>query len=176
MTHSFEITLTERDLVDAFRLNARNPAIRPLILAAAVVAAILILLLAISPEARLSATSRPLTLMLEGALALAALLLVALAVFLRPIWRWMARRALAQRQDLANPIHYSFDEKGLSQAATFTNANYPWPALRSWRESEGILLVYISDQLFYPIPKSQVDEGTVDALRHALASSGVRKR
>ena len=114
--------------------------------------------------------------MLEGALALAAILLLALAILLKPIWRWAARRALTQRQDLANPIQYNFDEECLSQEATFTKASYPWSALKSWREGDSMLLVYISDQLFYPIPKAQLDETTIDALRKALETAGVRKR
>ncbi|MBV1687117.1 YcxB family protein [Novosphingobium sp. G106] len=172
----FTVTLGESDLVEAFRLNARRAAIRPLVLAAVLVTALLVLLLAISPLARQSLTSRPLTLMLEGALALAALLLL-LAVLVRPlIFRKLAQRSLAQRADLAGPVEWEFGAEGIRHTTIHSDSRYPWAALRGWRENEAVLLLYIADNLFYIVPKAQVGTDVVDGLHRAIAEASLRER
>lgn len=176
MSGAFEVTLSEADLVQAFRLNARRGAIRPLILAAILVTMILLLLLAISPAARQSFTSRPLTLMLEGALALAALLLL-LVVLARPaIFRALARRTLAQRAELAGPIHWEFGPEGIRHQTVHSDSRYPWSALRGWRENEAILLIYVADNLFYVVPKAQLDAGLSESLHRNIEEAGLPHR
>jgi hypothetical protein len=74
------------------------------VLAAILTKLLLALLLIISPAARLSFSSRPLT--LEGALVLAAVLLL-LVLLARPaIFRRRARRTLTQRAELAGLIRW----------------------------------------------------------------------
>ncbi|HEX8055985.1 MAG TPA: YcxB family protein [Novosphingobium sp.] len=172
----FTVTLGESDLVEAFRLNARRAAIRPLVLAAALVTALLVLLLAISPAARLSLTSRPLTLMLDGALALAALLLL-LVVLARPlIFRKLAERSLAQRADLAGPVEWEFGSEGIRHATIHSDSRYPWTALRGWRENDRVLLLYLADNLFYIVPKAKVGIDVIDGLHRAIADTSLRER
>jgi hypothetical protein len=172
----FAVTLGERDLVQAFNLNAKRAAIRPLILAAVLVTVLLVLLLAISPAARQSLTARPLTLMLEGALALAALLLL-LVILARPlIFRKLAQRSLVQRADLAGPVEWEFGPEGIRHTTIHSDSRYPWPALRGWRENEAVLLLYIADNLFYIVPKSQVGSELLASPRRALADSGLSQR
>lgn len=172
----FVVTLGESDLVQAFRLNARRAAIRPLVLAAVLVTALLVLLLAISPAARQSLTSRPLTLMLEGALALAAVLLL-LAVLVRPlIFRKLAQRSLAQRADLAGPVEWEFGSEGIRHTTVHSDSRYPWTALRGWRENEAVLLLYIADNLFYIVPKAKIATDVIDGLRRAIADTSLRER
>ncbi|MBC2666405.1 YcxB family protein [Novosphingobium flavum] len=172
----FEITLTEEDLVAAFRLHARLERTRPLFLAVLLLVELLVILLICSPQARWSVTSRPLTLLLEGALALAALLLLAVMIALRPLWRLAARRQLAQRPDLSGPIRYAFTDETLSHGTVFSESTYPWSALHGWREDERTLMIYISSQLFYPIPKAKVPPATIAALTGALQAGGVVRR
>lgn len=173
---SFAVTLGEDDLVQAFRLNAKRAAIRPLVLAAVLVTMLLVLLLAISPAARLSLTSRPLTLMLEGALVLAALLLL-LAALARPlIFRKLAQRSLAQRADLAGPVEWEFRPDVIRHRTIHSDSLYPWTALRGWRENEAVLLLYIADNLFYIVPKAQVGAEIVAGLHRAIAGASLRER
>lgn len=172
----FTVKLGESDLVQAFRLNAKRAAIRPLVLAAVLVTMLLVLLLAISPAARLSLTSRPLTLMLEGALALSALLLL-LAILIRPlIFRKLAQRSLAQRADLAGPVEWEFGPEGVRHKTVHSDSLYPWPALRGWRENEAVLLLYIADNLFYVVPKAQVRAEVIAGLHRIIAQTSLRER
>lgn len=171
----FETILSEADLLAAFRLHARLRRIRPLLIAAGVVSTLLVLLLVASPAARLSATHRPLTLLLEGALGILILLALTAALALRPLWRMQARRTLAQRRDLAEPVQWEFSEAGLRHTSVFSDSTYPWAALREWREDEHVILIYISAQLFYIVPRAAVDPALLEGLRDALVTGGVRK-
>ena len=176
MKHAFEITLIEDDLVEGFRLNARFERVRPVILAIVLLGALLAMIFMISPQARWSAQHRPLTLLLEGAAGILLLLVVALFASLGSIWRRGARRQLAQRRDLSEPIRYEVTAESLRHTSCFSDSTYPWPALRAWRESDKLMLIYISDLLFYPIPKSRVAPEAIDFIRAALTHAGVAKR
>ncbi len=176
MNGAFGITLSEDDLVAAFRLNARLERTRPLWLAVLLLTFLLVLLLILSPQARWSATSRPLTLMLEGALALVVFLVAAVIVSMRPIWRLIARRSLAQRGDLAGLINYAFSPDGLTHRTVYSQSTYPWTALHGWRENDRMVMIYLSAHLFYPIPTAQVAPETLEALREALRTGGVPRR
>ena len=114
--------------------------------------------------------------MLLGAVLLAALLLALVLALRRPILRSMARRTLEQRRELATPVRWAFDDKSLRIETRFTRSAFPWDALRGWREDRHVLLVYLSDQLFHAVPKDQVEEAQVAALRSALESRGVPRR
>jgi hypothetical protein len=173
---AFTVTLSEDDLYRGFLLNAANRNVRPLVIAALGVTALLLVLVSSSSSARHSLTGNPLTLLLEGALLLAALLLVLVLLFRRTILRSLARRTLAQRRELATPVEWSFDDQALSVVTRFTSSRFPWDALRGWREDEHTLLVYLADQLFHSVPRRQVDEAEVGMLRTALQSHGVPKR
>jgi hypothetical protein len=172
----FTVTMREEDLYRGFLLNAANPKARPLMLAIVVLLALLIALLAAYPDALYALTCNALTLMLLGAVFLAASLLAIVLLVRRPILRAMARRTLAQRRDLATPVAWSFDDATLRVTTRFTRSEFPWDALRRWREDDHVLLVYLADQLFHAVPKHQVDEAQVTALRAALESHGVPSR
>lgn len=176
MSTRFETRLSEADLLAGFRLNAHNRAVRPLLLTAALLMAVLVLLAVICGLALYSLTHDPLTLMLEGAVAL-AILLVALILLLRPaILRGLAQRTLRQRADLAQPIRWEFDGEHLRHTTIYADSRYPWGTLQGWRENETTLLVYVADNVFYAIPKAQVAADTLDALRRQLQAAGVRSR
>jgi hypothetical protein len=172
----FTVTLSEEALYRGFLLNAANRNARPVMLAAAAVLALLVALLASSPAARYSLACNALTLMLLGAVLLAAFLLALVLLVRRPILRSMARRTLSQRRDLGTRIAWSFDDSALRIVTRFTRSELPWDALRRWREDDGVLLVYLADQLFHVVPKDQVDQALVNALRTALESHGVPRR
>jgi hypothetical protein len=169
----FSVTMRVEDRYRGFLLNAANRNVRPLLFAIAALVLTLIALLALFPEARLTLACSAGTLMLLGAVLLAAALLGAVLVLRRPILRGMARRTLEQRRELATPVAWSFDDTALRVATRFTRSEFPWDALRGWREDDTTLLVYLADQL---LPKHQVEEAQVAALRSALESHGVPRR
>src|SRR5688500_1878361 len=129
----FTVTMSEDDLYRGFLLNAANRKVRPVMIAAAGLATLLAILIWASPAARYSLVTHPLTLMLEGAVLLAATLLALVLLFRRTILRSMARRTLEQRRELATPVHWGFDDEALSVATRFTQSRFPWDALRGWR-------------------------------------------
>jgi len=172
----FTVTMREEDLYRGFLLNAANRNLRPVMLAALVVLTLLVMLLAISPSARSSLACNALTLMLLSAVFLTAFLLALVLLARRPILRSMARRTIEQRRELATPVEWSFDDRSLRITTRFTRSDFPWDSLRRWREDDHVLLVYLADQLFHAVPKSQVDENQITALRGALESHGVPRR
>jgi len=170
---SFTVTLSETDLLNGFRLHARLGRARPLILAAILVAMLLCLLLIASPAARHSATHSPATLLLEGALLLALLLVASLGLAIRPLWRRAARRTLAERRDLREPVRYEFSPETFRRVSCFSDSTWPWTALSGWREDDRILMIYPARQLFHAIPKDKVDPAVLAALREALGASAL---
>ena len=172
----FTVSLREEDLYRGLLLNAHNRNLRPVMLAALLLSVLLIALLALSPGTWYALTCSAGTLMLLGALFLAATLLVAVLLVRKPVMRSMARRTLEQRRELATPIQWAFDDEALRIETRFTRSQFPWDALAGWREDEHILMVYLFDQLFHAVPKGQVEDAQVAALRQALESYGVPRR
>jgi hypothetical protein len=172
----FTVTMREEDLYRGFVLNASRRNARPAIIALLAVLALLLLLLVLSPEARAALVCSALALMLEGAVLLAATLLALVLLVRNPLLRSLARRTLEQRRELATPVEWAFDDAALRIATRFTRSEFPWDALRGWREDQATLLVYLGDQLFHAVPKHQVDEAQVTALRTALDAHGVPRR
>jgi hypothetical protein len=172
----FTVTLREEDLYRGFLLNAANRKPRPLLVVVLALVALIGVLLELSPNARYAMVFNPFYLLLEGAVLLAAFLLLLVLVFRRTLLRSMARRTLEQRRELGTPIQWSFDDQELRIATRFTRSAFPWDALRGWREDKHCLLVYLADQLFHTVPKDQVNAADMDALRAALESHGVPRR
>src|SRR5918993_4985342 len=144
----FTVTMREQDLYRGFLLNAANRRARPAIVAVVALLTLLAVLIALFPEARYSLAGNALMPMLEGAVLLAATLLAFVLLLRKPILRSMARRTLEQRRELATPVAWSFDDDALRIVTRFTRSEFPWDALRGWREDDATLLVYLADQLF----------------------------
>ena len=172
----FEVTLSEHDLVGAFRLHANFRRVGPLLLAVVLLVILLGLILLISPASRLSATSRPLTLLLEGAVGILMLLVAALFAALPAIWRRGARRTLEQREDLAGPVTYTVAPEALTIVTIYSTIRLPWAALRCWRENDALMLLYITDQQFHALPKAEIPPEAMDALHEVLANAQVRRK
>ncbi len=176
MTHSFVVTLTSDDLVTSYRLHAPLRCIRMIVLAILALLAALVAVLLLSPEARLSATTKPLLLLLEGAVGALALVAWIAAMLIPVIWKRTARNALAQRADLSGPITYRFDVRGVAIETARSKADYAWSDLSSWREGRGLILLYLANDLFHPVPLEQVDPAVADRLRQALTGSNLTRR
>jgi hypothetical protein len=172
----FTVTMREEDLYRGFLLNAASRNARPALILVLGVLAMLWVLLMLSTEARKSLVCNAATLMLEGAVLLAAAALATVLLLRKPMLRSLARRTLEQRRELATPVEWSFDEAVLRVVTRFTRSEFPWDALRGWREDETTLLVYLGDQLFHGVPKHQVEAAQVAALRAALEAHGVPRK
>jgi hypothetical protein len=172
----FTVTMREEDLYRGFLLNAASRNVQPLIAAALAIVTLLLVLLSLEPGARYALACSALALLLEGALLLAAFLLALVLVTRKPILRSMARRTLEQRRELATPVQWAFDDQALRIVTRFTRSELPWDALRAWREDDHVLLVYLADQQFHAVPKHQVEQAQMIALRTALESHGVPRK
>jgi hypothetical protein len=172
----FIVNLTEDDLYRGFRLHAGNRRARPALLGILLCLVLIALLLALDPGAVCRLLAWPAGSMLVGAVLLAALLLVVALAVRGPVWRNMARRTLEQRRELGTPITWAFDEAGLRIVTRFTRSEFPWDALRGWREDEHLMLIYLADHLFHSVPKAQVEAAALDGLRAALTAHGVPRR
>lgn len=172
----FTVQLAEDDLAEGFKLTARLRRVVPVIGAILVLLALLGLIFALSPQSRYSAQHRPLLLLLEGAAGILLLLVGLLLASLGRIWRLNARRTLAQRPDLAEPIAYEITAEAVRHTTIFADSTIPWTALRGWQENKKVFMIYLTDQLFYAIPKAQAPAEAIDAIRAALSRAGVAKR
>ena len=172
----FTVSLREEDLYRGFRLNGVNRRARPLLWAVLVCVLLIAALLAASPSSLCLIIRSPGSMMLVGAVLLAAFLVALVLGTCNMIWRSMARRTLEQRRELGTPIEWSFDDEALRIVTRFTSSAFPWDALRGWREDGHCLLIYLADQLFHTVPRDQVDVAQIDALRTALESHGVPRR
>ena len=129
-----EVQLDEADLVGAYRLMGRRNTrqARPAIALATILAAILVALVLLFPDARASFGRSPLLAGLLGAGLLAASLLFALLAALPLLFRRAARRTLAEHPGLADPIAYEIGEDRLGIVTSRSQANYRWDELHGW--------------------------------------------
>ena len=172
----FTAQLSEDDLVEGFRLAARLRRVVPVIAAVIVLLALLGVIFAVSPQSRYSAQHSPLLLLLEGAAGILLLLVGTLLALLPRIFRANARRTMAQRPDLAEPIAYEISDESFRHTTIYADSTLPWASLRGWSENRRVFMVYLTDQLFYAIPKAQAPGEAIDAIRTALTRAGVAKR
>jgi membrane protein implicated in regulation of membrane protease activity len=165
-----EVRLDEADLVAAYRLIGRRNTrqARPAIALATILAAIVVALTAMYPDARAAFGRSPLLAGLLGAVLLAAGLLAALVAALPLLFRRAARHTLAEHPGMADPIAYEIGEDRLGIVTSRSQANYRWDELHGWREDERIVLILLTRQLFYVVPKAQVEPAALDALRARL--------
>ena len=168
-----EVQLEEADLVAAYRLMGRRNTrqARPAIALATILAAILVALVLLFPDARASFGRSPLLSGLLGAVLLAASLLFALLAVLPLLFRRAAKRTLAEHPGLADPIAYEVDDDTVGILTSRSQAQYRWDELHGWREDERIVVILLTRQLFYVVPKAQVEPAALDALRARLGAA-----
>ena len=167
---SIEVRLEEADVIAAYRLMGRRSRrqARPLIATSVILAAIVVALLVMFPDARLAFARSPLLAGLLGAVLLLVGLLIALLAATPALIRRAARNTLKQHPGMAEPIAYTLDDDRLGIRTAYSEAAYPWGKLHGWREDERIVLILLTRQQFYVVPKVQVDADALDALRARL--------
>jgi len=164
------VTLAEADLVAAYRLLGRRNRrqARPVIALATVLAGVLIALVVLFPDARAAFGRSPLLAGLLGAVLLAAALLALAIAAIRPLTRRAARRTLAEHPGMADPIVYRFDDAGLEIVTSRSQARFGWSELHGWNEDPRIVLILLTRQLFYVVPKAQAGAAALAALCERL--------
>lgn len=168
MSAEVTYTLSEDDLVHAFRLMGRRKNARRVLplLYAGIAVCIVLLVLLIGSTARLFAS--PLLTALTGAAGILMLLLVVLLLLVPSLRRRAARATLAHNANFEGPFTVSFDEAEFRYRAPYSSAAYPWEKLHGWREDERIVVVHPAPQLFYTLPRLVLDEAALATLHAGL--------
>jgi YcxB-like protein len=100
----------------------------------------------------------------------AALLLQQLVLIPRGV-----RRLYEQHKELQAPFSHEITPEALVTNNEFGNINRPWGHFAKWREDQNILLLYLTDVQFVPIPKRFITAEQLEALRARLQENHIRK-
>lgn len=171
MTREFEYSLTEADLVSAFRLMGRRKGSRrivPLLWIGVAVCVVALTFLIGTPE-RLFAN--PLLTGLAGAAVILFLILVMVLLAVPSMRRRAARSTLADNPNFEGPVQLALDERTFRHGTAYAKAAYPWGKLYGWRADERITIVQPAPQLFFVIPMQVLDEPARALLQAGLAQS-----
>jgi len=172
------VSLDEDDLHAAFRLLGRRnrKQARPLMLLAILLAMLIVLLLAAFPGARFAFFRSPLLSALSGvAIFLFLFLLIVLAITPR-LLRRAARNTLAHHPGMNEPITHTIASQTFGIRTRYSDAAYPWERLHGWREDDRIVLVLLTHQLFYVVPKRMLRPEQLELLRERLLGTGSANR
>lgn len=81
---------------------------------------------------------------------------------------WKTRRTFRQQKSLQRRITWNFDDSGLGIESETGQGRIPWADIHKWKENDHLYLLYVSDALYYMIPKrlfsSTDDVGSVRTL------------
>ena len=89
----------------------------------------------------------------------------------------IVRKAYEQSQTIQLPTTFRLSEEGLFSENSRVSANFDWSLIDRAIESARLLvLVTVSWRQFYVFPKSQLDAGTLDAIRATLVAAKVPTR
>ena len=171
MTGEYEYSLSQDDLVRAFRLKGRRKGARrivPLLWTGIAVCVIALVLLIGTPE-RLFAN--PLLTALAGAAAILFAILAALLLAAPTLRRRAAQATLSLNPNFEGPITVAFDEQAFHHRTAYSSAAYPWAKLYGWRADDRITIVQPAPQLFFVVPHQILGEAATAALHERLADS-----
>ncbi len=89
-----------------------------------------------------------------------------------PYYLRMRYKALYRKTRKGNTdTELTFNEyRFLAVIPDFAKSEYSWNAVRSWRESDQVLMIYIAPALFVAIPKRALSEPQLHDLRALLRS------
>ncbi|MGX7952597.1 hypothetical protein ACWPM1_08525 [Tsuneonella sp. HG249] len=171
MTGEFEYSLSQDDLVRAFRLMGRRKGSRrvvPLLWIGMVVCVIALALL-IGTPARLFAN--PLLTALAGVATFLFALLVVVLLAAPAIQRRAAHATLSLNPNFEGPITVSFDDQEFRHHTAYSTAAYPWAKLYGWRADDRVTIVQPAPRLFFVVPHQILGDPALAALHDRLADS-----
>ena len=86
-----------------------------------------------------------------------------------------AKKLYAQQPSASAPIKINFDSEGFRAVGPFESSNLPWPHFLGWLENERLLLLSRTSITFFCLPKEQLGEANVAALKQCLEAAGVKQ-
>ncbi|MGD0866682.1 MAG: YcxB family protein [Rhizomicrobium sp.] len=85
--------------------------------------------------------------------------------------RRRTRRIFRQQKGLQRPFEMDWSGDSLKLTTETGNNSLPWSHLLKWREGKRLFLLYLSDVMFYIVPKRAFpDEAAIDEFREVLRS------
>ena len=86
-----------------------------------------------------------------------------------------AKKLYAQQPSASAPIEISFDSEGFRAVGLFETSDLPWSHFLGWLENDRLLLLSRTSITFFCLPKAQLGEANVIALKQCLAAAGVKQ-
>nr|WP_248291667.1 MULTISPECIES: YcxB family protein [unclassified Novosphingobium] len=86
-----------------------------------------------------------------------------------------AKKLYAQQPSASSPYQFSFDSEGLHSVGPFETANLPWSHISGWLENDRLLLLCKTRLTFFCLPKAQLGEANLAALKQCLNLAGVKQ-
>lgn len=177
MTTSVTITLSYEDYLAATRLRTRQHWLRggaiKLIVRCAVASAILIL--------GLEALQGRLT--ISAALEITkfcALWSIAFFFFIIALNVWYlphtCKRLFKEQPSMGQPHEISFGPDGIKSAGPYETADLPWSHILGWLEDKRTILLSKNSLQFFCLPKVQLGEENLTALKQCLGTAGIKQR
>lgn len=172
------VSLDEDDLHAAFRLLGRRnrKRARPMLLLAILLALLIVMLLAAFPGARFAFFNSPLLSALSGVAIFLFLAVLTLIAITPRLLRRAARNTLAHHPGMNEPITHTIGPETFGIRTSYSDAAYPWGRLHGWREDDRIMLVLLTHQLFYVVPKRMLRPEQLELLRERLLGTGSANR
>jgi YcxB-like protein len=104
-----------------------------------------------------------------GVVIVCILLFTVLPIIMPALYRRSFRRNFTQR-----PYRFSWSDQGFVIESDDGEARLNWSAVKKWKESDRLFLIYISDFIFYILPKRAFpDDGAIVSLREKLGAPAV---
>lgn len=93
-------------------------------------------------------------------------------------WIWLPRRSrhlFHQNKAMQRPYAFEWDRDTLLCSSDAGSHRQPWGDLVRWREDERVLLIYITDALFFVVPRRSFTDAAVErSFRECLATIGAQ--
>ena len=107
---------------------------------------------------------------LAGAAAGALLLLYVVTYALIPR---RAGRLFRQQTGFHRPLRFSWSDDGMTQTSAHGTGTYAWRDLHRWTVGRDAIMPYVTDQLYFVIPRRALSESQVSDLVNTLERSGL---
>jgi len=106
--------------------------------------------------------------------AIMAIALVYLLAYFFVLLPWRAKRSFKQNKFLEHKTTFRIDGSGLHTSSELGSVSIPWDHLRKWKENDGLVLLYLTDRMYYVFPKRLFESDSWQEFRD-LAGENVKK-
>jgi len=86
-----------------------------------------------------------------------------------------ARTLYRQHKTLQRPLRFAWSDEGLGYTTSTGTGSLAWRDLHRWAEGRGNFLFFVTDAMFYFIPKRVLSEAEADDLRTVAGGSGLQR-